>query len=249
MMSYKLVKHVVDEIRDITPTEKLVMLVVASHRNEETGRCFPSQSLVAEKSGLTDRTVRRSLTSLEEKGLISRAKQTGKSDEIFFPTTPDTETATPDTVSAYPGRSFLPPRTQCPTNREGNIEINKEGNKGNKEVNIEAPKKVTSKTRMPKDWKPSLETVGRLKDLGYTEQQINHEAYSCREYFSPLALRRPGWERTFVAWMERSNHQPREKYTPPKKQLPKQYYSAYFKLMRGGKETPESKKFLEKYSV
>lgn len=58
--------------QDVDPAEKLVLLALANRTNHETGMCFPGQRLIADECSMSDRTVRRHLKSLEDRGLISR---------------------------------------------------------------------------------------------------------------------------------------------------------------------------------
>ena len=53
-----------------TSAEKLVLVQLAYHANQETGRCNPSVSLLAAESSLSDSTVKRALRGLAEQGLI-----------------------------------------------------------------------------------------------------------------------------------------------------------------------------------
>jgi len=56
------------------PTEKLVLLAIADHANDD-GLCWPSMSHVANRCLLSTRQVQRITGTLEEHGLISRARR------------------------------------------------------------------------------------------------------------------------------------------------------------------------------
>ena len=71
-MSYHLAAWAMDV--DVPPREKLMLILIASHANDE-GECFPSQTTLAYRSGLSRRTVLRSLAELEERGVITRRKR------------------------------------------------------------------------------------------------------------------------------------------------------------------------------
>lgn len=58
----------------VPSTEKFVLVVLADYADEE-GSCFPGQKRIAEKVGGSERTVRRSLKSLEARGLIRRERR------------------------------------------------------------------------------------------------------------------------------------------------------------------------------
>lgn len=55
---------------DLTPTERLVLLVVASHADNTTGEAWPGIPRIAVESGFTTRTVERALASLAKRGWL-----------------------------------------------------------------------------------------------------------------------------------------------------------------------------------
>jgi hypothetical protein len=64
--------------RPKTATEKLVLLSLADHHNQSTGRCDPSISRIADESLCSPRQVMRCIESLSIQGLIQPAKTIGK---------------------------------------------------------------------------------------------------------------------------------------------------------------------------
>ena len=93
---------------ELPPSEKLVLLALADWAHDD-GRCWPSIAAVAKKSGVSERTVQRTLRDAEKSGLIKRTETRGKGCEyVINPrhcVTPDNvspatnATQTPDTVS------------------------------------------------------------------------------------------------------------------------------------------------------
>lgn len=59
----------------LSPTEVVVVLNILLHWWERDRMPFPSTPAIAKRSGLSVRTVQRSLKSLEEKGLIGRVRE------------------------------------------------------------------------------------------------------------------------------------------------------------------------------
>ena len=55
---------------DLTPTERLILLVVASHADNSTGEAWPGIPRIAAESGFTTRTVERALASLAKRGWL-----------------------------------------------------------------------------------------------------------------------------------------------------------------------------------
>ena len=81
----------------VSPTDRLVLLVLASYADTE-GRCWPSVQRVADGCGLTQRSARRILRRLESAKLIRKDGKGRRGTTAYI-------VANPDTVS---------PRTQCP---------------------------------------------------------------------------------------------------------------------------------------
>lgn len=52
------------------PIEKLILVVLARHRNEENGLCNPSQNTIARMVGCSRSTVQENLPALEKNGFI-----------------------------------------------------------------------------------------------------------------------------------------------------------------------------------
>lgn len=63
---------------DVPPTERLVLLALADAAND-TGRCWPSVPTLMKKTGLSERTVQRSLSELESMGWVSKGLRNGHS--------------------------------------------------------------------------------------------------------------------------------------------------------------------------
>ncbi len=92
----------------LPPSEKLVLLAMADWARDD-GRCWPSIKMLADKSGVSERTVQRMLREAEKAGLIERVENVGKGCEYRFKgrhhVTPDKMTPatydveTPDKVS------------------------------------------------------------------------------------------------------------------------------------------------------
>jgi len=58
------------ETTGLPANEKLILILLADHADDETGRCWPSQPYIARRSGLTRETINRTTKRLEGKGLI-----------------------------------------------------------------------------------------------------------------------------------------------------------------------------------
>jgi DNA-binding MarR family transcriptional regulator len=69
------------EVRGLTVTEKLVLILLADHANVHPERygsrqvAWPKQQMIADEMEVSSRTVLRAMAALEEKGLVSRERQ------------------------------------------------------------------------------------------------------------------------------------------------------------------------------
>ena len=67
-MSYKLVHEIINEWYD--PTDKLVLIALASHADNEKQEAWPSVETLEKKTSMSRRTIQRSLRKLEQLGYI-----------------------------------------------------------------------------------------------------------------------------------------------------------------------------------
>lgn len=73
-MSFRLLADVIGLVDDrITPTDKLILIVLADCHNGETGQCNPSIGYICEKTGLSKRTVTYSIARMTKSGFILRS--------------------------------------------------------------------------------------------------------------------------------------------------------------------------------
>lgn len=116
---------------DLRPTEKLVAIALADHAHDDGSEARPSQALLARKTGLDERTIRRILVKLLELGVIVLYKPYGqhRANNYTFNLPEDFGKIRADTVpslnksqSGHPrrqsGHSVPPERTQCPPNHK-----------------------------------------------------------------------------------------------------------------------------------
>lgn len=106
------------ERQDLTPADKLIFAILSNYRGDNE-TCWPSQTTIARKSGITEKTVRRCLTRLEQAGLLEVFRGIGTSNHYR---TPDKITGVDDTnpgknVPTTPVKMSGEPRTKLPTKR------------------------------------------------------------------------------------------------------------------------------------
>lgn len=98
---------------ELPTTEKLVALCVLKHRNNDTGKCYPSRKRLAAMCGISVRAVSRALESLKASGVISDDGYRGCFKLLSFPIVQsrvlgDTS-VTPPVSSASPQDSIFRP--------------------------------------------------------------------------------------------------------------------------------------------
>lgn len=72
-MSVRLMSLVFDSL-DLSSTDKLIMLALADHANDEGKSIYPSQKRIALKTGLTRPTVNKHIQALVDDGYLNREK-------------------------------------------------------------------------------------------------------------------------------------------------------------------------------
>ena len=60
--------------RNLNPEQKLTLFELAFAHHQDTGRCNPSPELIAQRSGLSERQVRRALRGLIEQNVLTFTK-------------------------------------------------------------------------------------------------------------------------------------------------------------------------------
>jgi hypothetical protein len=86
-LSAKLVGWALEQ-QNLTPMEKLLLVVLADHFNDQEGAAWPSQERIATMMGLSTRQVRRIQIELINKGHLEVETRTGQSN-LYRMTTQD----------------------------------------------------------------------------------------------------------------------------------------------------------------
>ena len=67
----------------VTPTQKLVLLSLAEHANDQGGSCFPCGATLRGLTGLSERAIRKALRELEALDLIDCQHGRGKTSSRY----------------------------------------------------------------------------------------------------------------------------------------------------------------------
>tara|TARA_R110001592_G_scaffold289460_1_gene558620 strand:+ start:99 stop:488 length:390 start_codon:yes stop_codon:yes gene_type:complete len=85
------------------PTTKLVLFMLANYANKRTHQCFPSEKHLGEICGVSDRSVRRCISALEDLGYITIRKRLGMTN--LYRLSMDTSVHPTQATSVHPLRS------------------------------------------------------------------------------------------------------------------------------------------------
>lgn len=182
---------------DLTPTERLVALILLSFRNSETGRCNPpifsddtEKKTICSRTGFTRQCVIKTLSSLEQKKIIVCKKQNARPSEITLtvnndyrkqelPSTTFTDTVNEDYRTV--NNDYRSSKRRLPITKKEQ-RINKESNKEEKVEDdflltpvekptkrntLKKPENVTEQT-----WK-DFNAIRKAKKAPLTETALN----------------------------------------------------------------------------
>ncbi|MFZ6755772.1 helix-turn-helix domain-containing protein [Undibacterium sp. Ji50W] len=193
----------------IQSTHKFVLVALCDNANDQ-GECYPSVSMLCEKTSLSDRSVQKSLAYLEEKQFIQRRERHGRSNYYYIADprtwfTPE-QYSPPNDVHPTPERgSPPPPNVVHPTPERGSpITINEPSLEPS--VN-QSGRKVRGKTILPKDWI----LTKKLGDWALEEfphwkaDDVRRIADKFRDHWVANGKQMKDWEATFRNWCRNEN--------------------------------------------
>jgi len=206
----------------LPPTTKIVLVCLADFA-DDYGRCYPSAQLIAERTGLNERSVRRAIASLENDGHLSRSFCTGKrTDYIIHPCQklPDPcRSVTPATVSPLTENteplthSTIPMTEDTKTPDRGvNITITNHQEPSvtiSKDICVAvAPTpKISKGTRLPVDWQLPKELGNFALEQGLSRDMVIREAEKFRDHWIAQSGQKgvkADWPATWRNWIRRN---------------------------------------------
>jgi hypothetical protein len=90
---------------DLTPLAKIVAWLLAKHADNATGRCYPSQALLAKESGSSVSGVRKATDALEAAGWISCVPGRGRTSSYYRLVVPECPEKGGQTAPSGAGRA------------------------------------------------------------------------------------------------------------------------------------------------
>ena len=174
------------ESKTLGPTERIIMLALADHA-DDSGRCFPSMSRLAQRTGLSERAVRTNVRKLEIEGYLSVIIGAGMSGANVYFVKP--------TPAADAPRQEMPPGISCP---EGGHMTTVRGAAGapKPSLTINEPPENTpiapkdddpakaKKTKLPELWTPSDTDIASVHSLQIHPDDIKEIANDFYEYWA-----------------------------------------------------------------
>lgn len=119
----------VGTVRELKPTARLILLCLADHHNEKTGRCDPSQERLIDKCEVRRSTLNVHLADLEAKGLIKRYKRrnprTKKPATTYYKFAFDVDFLLPPLPTDKAEVIAVKPRPMCPKSGHDTVSENR----------------------------------------------------------------------------------------------------------------------------
>jgi len=184
-------------------TAKLVMMILAHHHNDQTGRCFPSYERIAEEAGLAKSSVTRAIKELVAANLIQKVK--GKRAGSFnAPNSYRLTFISQEMLDlerkrhrgyAHDGSAALPER-ETPTSP-----LHSEVGSAKKRVRSQ---RKAPRRRMTVDWQPSPDMRKKAVEAGFLSEEIERMILDFREFYIARGQVSAAWGMDWSRWIRRS---------------------------------------------
>lgn len=191
------------------PGDKFVLVTLAWHKNEQTGKCCPSIPLLMSETGMSRDFIRDALKRLTAAGLIKVSRTPGGrtnyllvegSNDYRVPTTTGEQLLPGEGSNDYRGRGV----TATP-NMEVNKELNKEGENPlpppSPAAKREAQTHRFSLSEIPDAWKDYIEAV--RPDLDPKKVFTDFRFYWENGRGSSTRRSDKGWTQSWQTWVRR----------------------------------------------
>ena len=209
-MSFKSVEWVMH----MTPTkgrpgDKFVLVTLAWHKNEQTGKCCPSIPLLMSETGMSRDFIRDALKRLTAAGLIKVSRTPGgRTDYLLVEGSNDYRVPTTTGGQLLPGKGSNGYRGRGVTatpNMEVNKELNKEGENPlpppSPLAKREAQTHLFSLSEIPDAWKEYIEAV--RPDLDPKKVFTDFRFYWENGRGSSTRRSDKGWTQSWQTWVRR----------------------------------------------
>lgn len=209
---------------ELSSKEKLVLIAILNHWSKASPQPFPSADTLARLTSYDERSIRRTIKSLAEKGAMKVIPTAGRPNRfdltpVFDGALPRTEShphpgqaVTPDSVSplsesrGHPCHAVTPPLTGSPgTPDRLPPEVVKEVTnevtqvKEPRERRVRAPRsKAASQRFCPEGWEPNQQHRAQAEQLrSYVDFDLELQKFRNHEFKRAIT----DWSRAFTKWL------------------------------------------------
>ena len=188
------------ESRTLGPTERLVMLALADHADEE-GKCYPSMQRLCERTGLSERAVQMNVKRLVEAGYLRVSVGGGKGNANLYFVSPNPASDAPRTkctpapdAPQTPHQMRANPAPDAPEPSGTTIEPSDIGR-------VPRAKPRKPEVPLPPDWVPNDRNLADAEARQFSTQEIEDEADRFRNYHTAKGNRFRDWDAAWRTWL------------------------------------------------
>lgn len=199
-MSIRIMSAVFDS-KTLKPTERLVMLALADHADDE-GKCYPSIDRLKDRTGLSERAVQMNVRKLVDEGYLRVQIGGGKGNANLYFVSPNPAYAAPRTKCTP-----APDAPQTPHMLRPNPAPDAPEPSG---TTIEPSIEVAPRARrrpevpIPANWVPSDRNISDAQDRQFSAQEIEDEADRFRNHHIARDTRFRDWDAAWRTWLANS---------------------------------------------
>lgn len=201
--------------RGLGANEKLVLMALADIADDQ-GICWPSMAHVGGKCDCSERTVRRVIRKLEERGLVATEISKGRSSNRYI-IIPDPDKLTvlnpdktagldPDKVTgidSQPGQTGSPTRTQlCPPNHQEPPITTLTNVRVVSARDQDPVPKQKRKTRIPENAVPSEGNYLAASKRGLCRERADDEYDRFKNHHLAKGTTFLDWDRAWLTWLD-----------------------------------------------
>ena len=189
------------ESKTLGPTERLVMLALADHADDE-GKCYPSIMRLCDRTGLSERAVQTNVKKLTEAGYLAVYIGGGKGNANLYFVSPNPAANAPRTTCTP-----APDAPQTPHDVRPNPAPDAPEPSGTiKEASIEAAPKSRRRPELPipQNWIPNDKNIADAQARHFSAKEIQDEADRFRDHHLARDTHFRDWDAAWRTWLGNS---------------------------------------------
>lgn len=184
--------------RTLGPTERLIMLALADHADDD-GRCYPSVLRLCDRTGLSERAVQNNIRKLADQGYLRVLVGGGKGNANLYFVSPNPASDAPRTkCTPAPDAPQTPhdvrpnPAPDAPEPSGTTIEAS---------VEAEPRRRRNPEVPIPEGWVPNARNVEDARKRNLTDAEIRHEASQFRDKHLAKGSLFRDWDAAWRTWL------------------------------------------------